>query len=148
MKFPIHPLQQSFDLLYKEMNDLYHESAVAMGLSDSASLVLYTLCELGDGCLQKDICERCYQSKQTIHSAVRKLEREGLLTLTPGKGRDMHLSLTPAGRALAEKTVYPLAEAEYQAMEALSPADQASLLRLTQAYVSALRRELGRITTE
>lgn len=148
MKFPIHPLQQSFDLLYKEMNDLYHESAVSMGLSDSAVLVLYALCELGDGCLQKDICERCYQSKQTIHSAVRKLEREGLLTLTPGKGRDMHLALTPAGRALAEKTVYPLAEAEYQAMEALSSEEQQSLLRLTQLYVSALRRELRQITTD
>lgn len=148
MEFPIHPLQHAFDLLYKEMNDLYHESAVAMSLSDSAELILYTLCELGDGCLQRDLCERCFLSKQTIHSSVRKLEREGLLTLTPGKGRDMHLALTPAGRALAEKTVYPLAEAESRAMDTLAPSEQAELLRLTQAYVSALRRELHQITTE
>lgn len=146
--FPIHPLQHAFDLLYKETNDLYHESAVAMSLSDSAHMILYALCELGDGCLQRDLCERCFLSKQTIHSSVRKLEREGLLTLTPGKGRDMHLALTPAGRALAENTVYPLAEAEYRAMEALSPSEQAELLRLTQSYVSALRRELRSITTE
>lgn len=148
MTFPSHPIQSALDLLYKEMDDLYHENAISMGLSDSAQIVLYTLCELGDGCLQRDLCERCFLSKQTIHSSVRKLEREGLLTLTPGKGRDMHLALTPAGRALAEKTVYPLAEAESRAMDTLAPSEQAELLRLTQAYVSALRRELRHITTE
>lgn len=142
MSFPIHPQQHSMDMLYKEMDDFYHEFAVSMKLSDSAQIILYVLCELGDGCLQKDICERSYLSKQTIHSAVRKLEKEGFLILTPGKGRDMHLSLTEAGRALAEKTVYPLAKAEYQAMEALSPAEQAELLRLTRTYMTALRREL------
>ena len=142
MTFHIHPLQQAFNLLYKEMTDLYHESAVSMNLSDSAQMVLYTLCELGDGCLQKDICDRCYLTKQTVHSAVRKLELEGFITLTAGKGRDMHLSLTEAGHALAEKTVCLLAEAECRAMDCLSSQEQEELLRLTQKYVSAFRQEL------
>jgi len=138
----IHPLQQEFNLLYKELNDLYHETAVSMGLSDSAQMILYTICELGDGCLQKDICDRCYLTKQTVHSAVRKLEREGFVALTSGKGRDMHLSLTEAGRALAEQTIYPLSEAEFRALDALSPQERADLIRLTQTYVASLRGEL------
>ena len=144
----IHPMQQEFALLYKEMNDLYHESAVSMNLSDSAQMILYTICELGDGCLQKDICDRCYLTKQTVHSAVRKLEKEGILSLSAGKGRDMHLSLTEAGRALAEKTVFLLANAEYRAMVALSAEEQAELLRLTQKYLSALRQELRQISID
>lgn len=144
----IHPLQQSFNLLYKEMNDLYHEFAVSMHLSDSAQMVLYTICELGDGCLQKDICDRCFLTKQTVHSAVRKLEQEGILTLSAGKGRDMHLSLTEKGQTLVQQTVFPLAEAEYRTMEILSPQEQADMLRLTQKYVSALRRELQQITID
>ena len=139
----IHPLQQEFDLLYKEMNDLYHAFAAAKGLSDSAQMVLYTICELGEGCLQKDICDRCFLSKQTVHSAVRKLAEEGILTMTPGKGRDMHLSLTEVGQALAERTVYPLAEAEFRALEALTPAEQAELIRLTRKYTTHLSREMG-----
>ena len=35
MKILIHPLQREFDRLYKEMNDLYHDTALAVGLSDS-----------------------------------------------------------------------------------------------------------------
>ena len=144
----IHPLQQSFNLLYKEMNDLYHEFAVSMHLSDSAQMVLYTICELGNGCLQKDICDRCFLTKQTVHSAVRKLEQDGILTLSAGKGRDMHLSLTEKGQTLVQQTVFPLAEAEYRTMEILSPQEQADMLRLTQKYVSALRRELQQITID
>lgn len=141
----IHPLQQEFDRHYKEMNDLYHETARALGLSDSAQMILYTLCELGDGCLQKDICDRCFLTKQTVHSAVRKLEAEGFVTLSAGKGRDMHLTLTPDGRKLAERTVVPLMDAEFRAMESLSPEEQAVFLRLSEAYLSALRRELNHL---
>lgn len=145
MDFQIHPLQQKFNLLYKEQSDLYHEAAVTMGLSDSALAILYTICELGNGYLQKDICEHCFLTKQTVHSSVRKLEREGYLSLNPGKGRDMHLSLTDAGLALAQKTVIPLAQAESLAMSALSPEDQAELIRLTEAYTAALKIHLQQI---
>ena len=141
----IHPLQAGFDLLYKEMSDLYHETALSMGISDSAQIILYTVCELGNGCLQKDICERSFLTKQTVHSSVRKLEREGFLRRKPGKGRDVHLFLTEQGRALAERTVFPLAEAEFRTMETLAAEEQAELLRLTGKYVAALRAQLRQL---
>ena len=144
----IHPIQQEFNLLYKELDDLYRETAVVQGLSDSAQMVLYTICELGDGCLQKDICDRCFLTKQTVHSSVRKLEREGFVTLTDGKGRDRLLSLTDTGRALAERTIHPLMDAEYRAMETLSTEEQTTLLQLTQTYLSALRREVRQIIAD
>ena len=145
MKFQIHPFQEHFNRLYKEMGDLYHESALSQGISDSAQVILYTVCELGDGCLQKDICERCFLTKQTVHSSVRKLEQDGFLRLEPGKGRDMHLFLTARGRALADKTVVPLFGAEYRALDALTPQEQAELLRLTEIYMAALRAQMQQL---
>ena len=53
---------QQFNRLYKELDDLYHEIALAMGLSDSAFAVMYVVGTLGgrmpaEGYLQGGICE-------------------------------------------------------------------------------------------
>ena len=47
---------QQFNRLYKELDDIYHEIALAIGVSDSALAVLYVVCTLGDGGLPKDVC--------------------------------------------------------------------------------------------
>ena len=60
---------ERFNSLYKEMDDIYHDIAFSLGLSDSAFVILYFISILGDGCLQKDICEVAYISKQTITAA-------------------------------------------------------------------------------
>ena len=56
---------KEFDSLYKMIDDVYHEIALSMHLTDSAFLILYCLLELGDGCSQKDICKLYSISKQT-----------------------------------------------------------------------------------
>ena len=73
--------------LRKELDDLYHNLALRQGLSDSASIILYALYLLGDGCLQRDICDLSYISKQTINSSIRRLEQDGYLYLQPEIGR-------------------------------------------------------------
>ena len=59
---------KEFDSLYKMIDDVYHEIALSMHLTDSAFLILYCLLELGDGCSQKDICKLYSISKQTVQS--------------------------------------------------------------------------------
>ena len=49
-------LLRNFNRIDKEFNDIYHEVALKMGISDSAFSIFYILNDLGDGCLQKDIC--------------------------------------------------------------------------------------------
>ena len=58
---------KEFDSLYKMIDDVYHEIALSMHLTDSAFLILYCLLELGDGCSQKDICKLYSISKQTVN---------------------------------------------------------------------------------
>lgn len=70
---------KEFDSLYKMIDDVYHEIALSMHLTDSAFLILYCLLELGDGCSQKDICKLYSISKQTVNSSVKSLEDKGVL---------------------------------------------------------------------
>ena len=119
---------REFNRLYKELDDLYHNLAL-----------------LGDGCLQRDICDLSYISKQTINSSIRRLEQDGYLYLQPGRGRDMHICLTPEGRRLVEEKAAPVAAMEERAFSGMPQEDQQALLRLTHAYLARLRAEAGRI---
>ena len=64
-----------------EINALYHEAAVKMGISDSVQNILYVLCEKGGQCLQSKISKLTGISRQTINSAIRKLEKEEIVYL-------------------------------------------------------------------
>ena len=80
-----------FNHIYKEFNDVYREAATKVGLSLSGFDILYAICEMGDGCLQRDISQMCCIPKQTVNSSIRKLEQDRYLILEKGKGRDMHI---------------------------------------------------------
>ena len=99
---------KEFDSLYKMIDDVYHEIALSMHLTDSAFLILYCLLELGDGCSQKDICKLYSISKQTINSSVKSLENKGFLTRRSGAGRDIHLFFTEFGRKFSEEHISPV----------------------------------------
>lgn len=115
---------------------LFHHIAKHPDLSAAALSVLYAISESEEGCLQRDICRLCFL---TVHSAVRKLEREGLLRLEPGKQRDVHLYLTPPGREAVERTILPVVQREIIALPAVDRQDQAELVRLTRTYLDHLR---------
>ena len=68
-----------FNHLIGELDAVYHDMSLRLGLSDSESKILYTVCNFGDSCLLADVCRLTGLSKQTVNSAVRKLEREGVL---------------------------------------------------------------------
>lgn len=125
---------QQFNRLYKELDDIYHEIALAIGISDSALAVLYVVCTLGDGCLQKDICREAYVSKQTISSSVRNLERNGFLYLEKS-GRDKHICLTEKGRQFVEQKIRPVVDMENGAFLKMEPEERAEFIRLSQKYV-------------
>ena len=84
-----------------------------------------------------------YTPKQTIHSALRRLEREGLLSAAPAQGREVFLSLTPRGAALAEERIRPVLERERAAFALLTARERKELLRLNKKYLELLRGQLG-----
>ena len=60
--------------LVGEIDGVYHEMSLKLGLSDSAMIVLYTICDSGSSCPLRDICLRSGLSKQTVNSDRKSVE--------------------------------------------------------------------------
>ena len=91
MKIKQEKALKEYNSLWREIDMLWHEIARKAGVSDSAHAILFAILELGEGCLQKDICGMCSISKQTIHSSIKNLEKAGLIVFGQENGRDKHL---------------------------------------------------------
>ena len=96
---------QEFNQIDGRISSLYHAAALKMGLSDSEFRILYTLAVNAPGYLQSALREATGMGRSTVNSALKKLEREGILTLSPGSGRHTCVSLTAQGHRLADRTV-------------------------------------------
>lgn len=129
--------------LLSETNAAYHEVSARLGLSDSVTQILYTICAYDDGCrcpLHRIRTETGI-SKQTINSALRKLEREGIVYLEQAEGKRKDVCLTPAGAALAERTVSQVIVAENAVFASWPEEDVEAYLALTEKYLTAFRAE-------
>lgn len=131
-----------YTYLAGEINALYHEAAVKMGVSDSVQNILYVICEKGNKCLQSDISKLTGMSRQTINSAIRKLETDGIIYLEPGKGRNTIVCLTEKGKKFALEKIYPLYEVENKIWNEWTTDEQQQYLMLTQKYRDALKKYL------
>ena len=139
MKFKRTRALKEFDSLYKMIDDIYHEIALSMHLTDSAFIILYCLLELGDGCSQKDICKLYSISKQTINSSVKSLEDKGFLIRKAGVGRDIHLYFTEFGKRFADQHIGPVIDMENETFACMKPSECEQLLSLTRKYVQILQ---------
>lgn len=137
---------QEYNRIYKEINKLYHQVAQKLGLSNSAFDIFYTLCEFGEeGCSQKDICEATFLPKQTVHSAIQNLAKEGLVALTPGKGRSVIITLSSLGKEKILPLMAPVFAQESASFDAMTSKDAKKLLTLSNMYVSHLRDSFSKL---
>lgn len=127
--------------LNSEIDCLYHEIAVKLGLSDSAFIVLYILHDFGGECLLGDILRLSGTSKQTVNSALRKLEAKGALTVKPFQGKRKSVRLTEQGKALVESSIVPVIQMENEIWSSWTEQEQRLYLQLTERYLTALREK-------
>lgn len=133
---------REFNRQYKELDDVYHEIALRLGISDSAFTIFYIIAELGDGCLQADICYESFSNKQTINSSIRKLQQEGYLYLEQGHGRDKHIHLTDLGNAFLEEKILPVMRIENEAFLTLDAKERSEFIRLSKQYVKNFKKRV------
>lgn len=134
-----------YTYLAGEINALYHEAAVKMGLSDSAQNILYVLCEREGRCLQSEISKLTGISPQTINSAIRRLEKEGVVYLEQGKGRNTILCLTEKGKKFVAEKIEPLYEVENKIWNEWTDEEQRQYLALTKKYRDGLKKYIPTI---
>ena len=72
-----------YNNVLKSIDDCYRNIAKRYGFSEAAFWTLYTLRMEPGNITQSDVCTVLYQPKQTVNSALKKLESEGYIMLTP-----------------------------------------------------------------
>ena len=138
----MHTDLKRFNCLTAEIDAVYHDAALRLGLSDSALMILYTVCTYGESCLLHDITRLSGVSKQTIHAALHKLADEGVVYLEPVSGRKKRVCLTKTGKAFAEQTVLQVIEIENEIFGGWTEAEREMYIGLTQRYLSAFREKV------
>lgn len=127
--------------LLGEIDAVYHEMALKLGLSDSAMRILYTICNYGDSCPLQDICRLLGISKQTINSAIRKLEAEGIVYLEPAGAKSKTVCFTEEGKRLAEHTVMQILEAEDAVFASWPREDVNKYLELMENFLVGIKEK-------
>lgn len=135
----VHEQLRRMNCLIGEMNAVSHEAALKLGLSDSAMMILYTVSVEGGSCPISEIVRQSGMSKQTLNSALRRLEEEGDAYLEADSGRRKRVCLTEAGQAHAAATVQRMIDLEDAILGGWTEQERTMYLNLTQRYLEALR---------
>lgn len=123
------------------MDGVYHDAGQRLGLSDSVMIVLYTVSGNGGSCMLSEICRLSGTSKQTINSALRRLEKEGIITLETVDGRRKCVFLTPKGKKLAENTVENIIKAENEIYGSWTAEERKIYIELTERFLRQIREK-------
>lgn len=138
-------LQKHIDALFKSTDEAYGRVSKAQGISSSASDILYALSIYGDGLTQKQICDYSYSNKQTINSTIHKLEKQGVLEMRAGHGRERLISLTERGEKLARRVVLPVVKAEHEALASIPENLREPFIEIADNYAAALTAALDEV---
>ena len=134
----------------KEADRLYGLLAEKRGMSDAMFWVLYAIHFHGNTCTQKDICGLWFMSKQTVHSALKSLHREGYIELEPSPEdrRKKFIALTESGSVFVNEHIRPIMDAEEKAMGALAAEERTVLLSSARRFEEELKAQLSKLQEE
>lgn len=132
-------INKRYNYLLGEINSIYHDMALKLGLSNSAMNILYTICDNDGECLLRDICRYSGLSKQTINSALRKLEEDDIVKLINTTHKYKTVTLTDKGKELAHSTVMVILQMENSIYNSWSPEDVDMYLKLTERYMNDIK---------
>ena len=132
-----------YNYLIGEMDAAYHEMSLKLGLSDSAMRILYAICNSGERCLLSGICRLSGLSKQTVNSAIRKLEAEGVVYLEAAGAKTKNVCLTEAGKDLVQRTALRVVEIENDIFAAWTPEAIGEYLEQTEQFLRALQKRVA-----
>lgn len=131
----------------KEQDAIYHSVAVKYNLSDTAMWILYAVSESSETYTQQDLCRECFYAKQTVHTAINSLMKNGYVELEviPKTRNQKKIILTHEGWKLVRNTTDKLREAEFQAYDKLSEDEAKVYIEVTSKLTAFLREELNKL---
>lgn len=131
-----------YNQLCRGYDDIYRQAALEAGISFVPYYILLMLCSSDTPQTQSDIQKNSFYPKQTINSAVLRLQKLGYLALQP-QGRRKTLALTDAGAEFCQRKVFPVLNAEQESFMELSPAEQEQLLLTAEKHLRLFRQRVA-----
>ena len=129
--------------IYKKTNAIYRDAAKRFGVPECTFWILYTLRETGRPVTQSEIRDITQSPSQTINSALKKLEADGMVRLeNQNDRRKKQIILTEKGVSFAERTADQMIAMETKAMQSLSDEEQSRMLDVMRRYAEALDKEV------
>lgn len=132
----------------------YDEYAKRHGLLMKTFLVVnalfYDAVYSGGGMTQAELCQRTFQSKQTVNLIIKKLLSQGYVTVeeAPENKRNKVVQMTEAGRERFGKVVRHITWAEDTAMSMFTPEEQKQLIDLSRTFTRNLAKLVHQETEE
>jgi len=127
----------------KETDEVYRKAAKALQLSDCAFWILYALRDTDTTLTQRDICTMFFQPKQTVNSALKKLEADGYLSQCHTMNhKSKAIQLTARGRALVAQTIDRVRERELLALQELTDEERQTFLHLSRKFSTQLKKHM------
>ena len=127
--------------LTSELDALYHQASLKIVMADSTMRVLYALHDNGENCPLSYIYKQSGISKQTVNSALRKLEKDGIVYLKQYKGNAKMVFLTEKGKQYVSDTVVRLCDAEIRAFESWTEDEIDAHISLMAKYLESFREQ-------
>lgn len=134
-----------YNRILSEINAVYHEIALKQGFSDSIMSILYIIADNDGTCLISELVKQSGLNKQTINSALRKLEEESILYLEAAGGRSKRIVLTEKGTSVVHNTVDRVIAVENKIYSSWKTEEWALYLELTERYLNELKEKMKEI---
>lgn len=125
-----------------ETDLIYHDIFQKLGLSDSAATILYALLTNGGSCMISEICRLSGLPKQTLNSALRKLETDGVVFLEAADKKKKTVCLTEKGKELSENTVRKVVQIENEIFAEWTEEERQLYVRLLEKYMVRLKEKM------
>lgn len=136
---------ESFNRIIGSINNSYHKAALKFSLSDSELSILYVLNVHGDSCSQSTLYKESGITKTTVNSSVKRMEKENILVVTAGKGRNTCICLTDKGKSLVENTVYKIIQIENDIYRNWTEPQREEFIARNEDYASKLSEAVDKL---
>lgn len=133
-----------YNSIIKGHEDLYRQLAKRFGMSECSFWILYSLRETNTSITQSELCYALSQPKQTINSALKKMQDYGFIELLISQDRrKKYIRLTDKGALLAQETVDKVILLENQTFDTFTEEEQSLFLQLLHKYTDNLKINLS-----
>lgn len=107
--------------------------------------VMYCLADNDGVCRLTELLHQTALPKQTLNSALRKLESDGILLSEPENGKSKRIRLTEKGKSLAEETAGRVLRAENEIYSSWTKEEWSLYIELSERYMRELREKMKEI---